>query len=356
MCRCGGPYQGGGFLLGAVPAAAARGRGLGDPHSSPRAWGERIDPGVAFGPPSRRHPRGLAAVPALPCLRQRCRSLRSSHLPGASHPPLPAQGSGRDAGDTASARAPHPSAGASLPILPAIEPRFLDDGPPSSSSAWLLGAPCRGAGRRGLRARRGRRCHHLSTQEPEQGQKVGGWAAAPGGRQWCQAGIGVRTSAPRGSPPSLFPFSSASLHPSSPPNPHHCCRGHLHPLAVFRNCSNFLPCDPKPGSSPRRPQADAGVSAEPPARRCAAATASTMGERCDYQRLSSAEEEEEVHGPLPHSFSDSTGQRALRLGSRRPTPPPRQDIAPGMPCRRVSGGNRWRGAAEDTWLSLMAPG
>lgn len=63
-----------------------------------------------------------------------------------------------------------------------------------------------------------------------------------------------------------------------------------------------------------------------------------MGERCDYQRLSSAEEEEEMHGPLPHSFSDSTGQRALRLGSRRPTPPPRQDIAPGMPCRRVSGG------------------
>ncbi|XP_005051189.1 PREDICTED: activated CDC42 kinase 1 isoform X4 [Ficedula albicollis] len=97
---------------------------------------------------------------------------------------------------------------------------------------------------------------------------------------------------------------------------------------------NFLPCDPKPGSSPRRPQADAGVSAEPPARRCAAAAASAMGERCDYQRLSSAEEEEEVHGPLPHSFSDSTGQRALRLGSRRPTPPPRQDIAPGMPCRR----------------------
>ncbi|XP_071422203.1 activated CDC42 kinase 1 isoform X3 [Pithys albifrons albifrons] len=98
---------------------------------------------------------------------------------------------------------------------------------------------------------------------------------------------------------------------------------------------NFLPCDPKPGSSPRRPQADAGVSAEPPTRRCAAAAVSAMGERCDYQRLSSAEEEEEeVLGPLPHSFSDSTGQRALRLGSRRPTPPRRQDIAAGMPCRR----------------------
>ncbi|XP_026710781.1 activated CDC42 kinase 1 [Athene cunicularia] len=59
-----------------------------------------------------------------------------------------------------------------------------------------------------------------------------------------------------------------------------------------------------------------------------------MGERCDYQRLSSTEEEEEMLGPLPHSFSDSTGQRALRLGSGRPMPSPRQDIAPGMPCRR----------------------
>lgn len=237
---------------------------------------------------------------------------------------------------------PHPFAGASLPILPAIEPRLLDDGPPSSSSsAWLPGAPCRGAGRRGLLARRWcwRRCHHLSTQEPEQGQKVGGWAAAPGGRQWCQAGIGVRTSAQGAAPLlfSLFVCIPPSIPP--PPPPLHRRRGHLHPLAVFRNCSNFLPCDPKPGSSPRRPQADAGVSAEPPTRRCAAAAAaSAMGERCDYQRLSSAEEEEEMHGPLPHSFSDSTGQRALRLGSRRPTPPPRQDIAPGMPCRRVSGG------------------
>ncbi|XP_037263094.1 activated CDC42 kinase 1 isoform X4 [Falco rusticolus] len=99
---------------------------------------------------------------------------------------------------------------------------------------------------------------------------------------------------------------------------------------------NFLPCDPKPGSSPRHPQAGAGVSAEPPARHCAAATAAApaMGERCDYQRLSSAEEEEEMLGPLPHSFSDSTGQRALRLGSGHPMPSPGQDIAPGMPCRR----------------------
>ncbi|KAM6389238.1 activated CDC42 kinase 1 isoform 4-T4 [Pluvialis apricaria] len=99
---------------------------------------------------------------------------------------------------------------------------------------------------------------------------------------------------------------------------------------------NFLPCDPKPGSSPRHPQAGAGVSAEPPARRRAAAAtaAPAMGERCDYQRLSSAEEEEEMLGPLPHSFSDSTGQRVLRPGSRRSVPSPRQDIVPGMPCRR----------------------
>lgn len=112
---------------------------------------------------------------------------------------------------------PHPSAGASLPILPAIEPRLLDDGPPSSSSAWLPGAPCRGAGRRGLRARRWcwRRCRHLSTQEPEQGQKVGGWAAAPGGRQWCQAGIGVRTSA-QGAAPLLFSLF-VCIPPSIPP-------------------------------------------------------------------------------------------------------------------------------------------
>ncbi|XP_065700603.1 activated CDC42 kinase 1 isoform X4 [Patagioenas fasciata] len=99
---------------------------------------------------------------------------------------------------------------------------------------------------------------------------------------------------------------------------------------------NFLPCDPEPGSSPRHPQAGTGVSAEPPARCCAAATAAApaMGERCDYQRLSSAEEEEEMLGPLPHSFSDSTGQRVLRPGSRCPAQPPRQDVALGMPCRR----------------------
>ncbi|XP_054691566.1 activated CDC42 kinase 1 isoform X4 [Grus americana] len=99
---------------------------------------------------------------------------------------------------------------------------------------------------------------------------------------------------------------------------------------------NFLPCDPEPGSSPRHPQAGAGVSAEPPAHhRAAAATAApAMGERCDYQRLSSAEEEEEMLGPLPHSFSDSTGQRALRPGSGCPTPSPQQDVTLGMPCRR----------------------
>ncbi|XP_061204802.1 activated CDC42 kinase 1 isoform X5 [Neopsephotus bourkii] len=99
---------------------------------------------------------------------------------------------------------------------------------------------------------------------------------------------------------------------------------------------NFLPCDPEPGSSPRHPQPGAGVSAEPPARRraAAAAPAPAMGERCDYQRLSSAEEEEEMLGSLPHSLSDSTGQQALRPGSRRPARSSREDIAPGMPCRR----------------------
>ncbi|NXI71212.1 ACK1 kinase, partial [Anseranas semipalmata] len=56
-------------------------------------------------------------------------------------------------------------------------------------------------------------------------------------------------------------------------------------------------------------------------------------ERCDYQRLSSAEEEEML-GPLPHSLSDSTGLRALRPGGGHPGRPPQQDVTLGMPCRR----------------------
>ncbi|XP_075274224.1 activated CDC42 kinase 1 isoform X5 [Opisthocomus hoazin] len=98
---------------------------------------------------------------------------------------------------------------------------------------------------------------------------------------------------------------------------------------------NFLPCDPAPGSSPRHPRAGAGATVEPPTRSRRAA-APAMGERCDYQRLSSAEEEEEEEmlGPLPHSYSDSTGQGALRPGTGHPAPCPRRDIAPGMRCRR----------------------
>ncbi|XP_076197240.1 activated CDC42 kinase 1 isoform X4 [Aptenodytes patagonicus] len=79
----------------------------------------------------------------------------------------------------------------------------------------------------------------------------------------------------------------------------------------------------------------ARASPQSPPLAAAAATATpAMGERCDYQRLSSAEEEEEMLGPLPHSFSDSTGQRALRPGSGRPAPSHWQDVTPGMPCRR----------------------
>lgn len=66
-------------------------------------------------------------------------------------------------------------------------------------------------------------------------------------------------------------------------------------------------------------------------------------------------------GPLPHSFSDSTGQRALRLGSGPPMPSPQQDIAPGMLCRRVSaegggkGGSRQGGAARRHLARLAVP-
>lgn len=58
------PIQGGGFLLGAVPGAAAPGRGLGDPQAPATGWGERIDPGVPFGPPFQPHPPGPGCCPS----------------------------------------------------------------------------------------------------------------------------------------------------------------------------------------------------------------------------------------------------------------------------------------------------
>lgn len=61
-------------------------------------------------------------------------------------------------------------------------------------------------------------------------------------------------------------------------------------------------------------------------------------------------------GPLPHSFSDSTGQRALRLGSGPPMPSPQPDIAPGMLCRRVSVGGGGGGREPAGGSSGEAPG
>lgn len=82
-----------------------------------------------------------------------------------------------------------------------------------------------------------------------------------------------------------------------------------------------------------------------------------MGERCDYQRLSSAEEEEEMLTPLPHSLSDSTGLRAPRPGGGRHGRPPQQDVTLGMPCRRVSAGGKLWGSGgtcvpERCWVLL----
>lgn len=60
-------------------------------------------------------------------------------------------------------------------------------------------------------------------------------------------------------------------------------------------------------------------------------------------------------GSLPHSLSDSTGQQALRPGSRRPARSPRQDITLGMPCRRVSVGGA-AGGTRAGWVSPMRAG
>lgn len=91
ICRCGAPHPG--RWLPAEGCASCGSAWLRSTPSPLRGDGGR---GLILAWPSDPHPigtpRGLAAVPALPCLRQRCRSLRSSHLPGASHPPLPAQG------------------------------------------------------------------------------------------------------------------------------------------------------------------------------------------------------------------------------------------------------------------------
>lgn len=87
----------------------------------------------------------------------------------------------------------------------------------------------------------------------------------------------------------------------------------------------MIPCPAPTLAAPRQAQS-------PPT------AAAAMGERCDYQRLSSAEEEEEMLPALPHSLSDSSGLRAPRMGSSRPGLPPQQDVTLGMACRRVSAG------------------
>ncbi|XP_046780000.1 activated CDC42 kinase 1 isoform X2 [Gallus gallus] len=84
---------------------------------------------------------------------------------------------------------------------------------------------------------------------------------------------------------------------------------------------HVIPCPAPALAAPRQAQSP------PPA-------AAAMGERCDYQRLSSAEEEEEMLPPLPHSLSDSSGLRAPRMGSSRLGLPPQQDVTLGMTCRR----------------------
>ncbi|XP_031410905.1 activated CDC42 kinase 1 isoform X6 [Meleagris gallopavo] len=129
------------------------------------------------------------------------------------------------------------------------------------------------------------------------------------------------------------PWLRGSSRDTVPPLRHRWARGdagaqsgaangpELHACPGTATFCHVIPCPAPTLAAPRQAQSP------PPA-------AGAMGERCDYQRLSSAEEEEEMLPALPHSLSDSSGLRAPRMGSSRPGLPPQQDVTLGMTCRR----------------------
>lgn len=163
-------------------------------------------------------------------------------------------------------------------------------------------------------------------------------------------GLGVRTGAQGAalffSPFFLFFFSPPPLciHQPSLLPLHH--RGHLHPLAVFRNCSNFLPCDPTPGSSPRRPQAGAGVSAEPPAR-CQRRGPSHGRE----MRLPAPEQRRggggDAHPPAPQPLGQHrAASPAAGRWAPRAAPPAGRHPGHAVPAGQCRGGSRGEAVAR----------
>lgn len=209
MCRWGVPQSRGGGLPvppapagGAMPGAVPS-RDLADPQLPVRWWGERIDPGRSpprMPPHPGPHPssarRGLAALPALPCLRQCCRV--AAEQPSSQRIPSPSAGVGEWEGcwgccqpqsPPTPPQAPRRGYRPPSPTPLATEPWLMNDAPPSSSSSARLpaphprrrAAPCWGGGRRGLRARcwGWQRCHRLSTRVLEWGRQAGSWAAEP---------------------------------------------------------------------------------------------------------------------------------------------------------------------------------
>lgn len=179
-------------------------------------------------------------------------------------------------------------------------------------------------------------------------------AAELGGEQQCHGEDGYLGGLPVLFPPPLRIHPPPSLFPS--------ITAVTFTLSLFSGTAatfcHVIPCPAPALAAPRQAQSP------PPA-------AAAMGERCDYQRLSSAEEEEEMLPPLPHSLSDSSGLRAPRMGSSRPGLPPQQDVTLGMTCRRVSVGGDggsggtapvaspgclwvqgWHGVGGSRWCSL----
>uniref|UniRef100_A0A8C3GD55 Activated CDC42 kinase 1 n=1 Tax=Cairina moschata TaxID=8855 RepID=A0A8C3GD55_CAIMO len=257
--------------------------------------GGRINPPSA-SPPNPKTPSfwGLAALPALLSSRPRgpaAGSLRSSHLPPASLPPPPAHRTGVPAAGGMPGRmlrsppplAPrgHPAAGLAAPVP---TPLAAEPQPPGAAPRC---SPPLGWGEKGAASAGGDATTTAATSSSSLG---------------CRGGQRARRQRSR------------------------------EEGGDARARATFCHVIPRPAPALAAPRQARASPQSPPLAATAAAPA--MGERCDYQRLSSAEEEEEMLAPLPHSLSDSTGLRAPRPGGGRHGRPPQQDVTLGVPCRR----------------------
>lgn len=333
----------------------------GDPQHRDKGGGRlggRINP-PSTSPPTPK-PRCAGAWPlSLPCRARARAALLPARCGAAIFPqhPFPlrrhtAPGCPQREGCRGGCCAPH------LPSPPGGSPHrgSLPPSPPClpqsrSRRALLPAAPQRWAGgRRGPPARAAMPPPPLPPPPRSGAGGDSGHAGSGAGRKAAMPGLRVRTGAQGAalffSPFFLFFFSPPPLciHQPSLLPLHH--RGHLHPLAVFRNCSNFLPCDPTPGSSPRRPQAGAGVSAEPPAR-CHRRGPSHGRE----MRLPAPEQRRggggDAHPPAPQPLGQHrAASPAAGRWAPRAAPPAGRHPGHAVPAGQCRGGSRGEAVAR----------